>query len=128
MKGMFRKFEEENRISFSNRRKMIQFVSRYMAIQYRRFLDQECAMAMDSEEERCYWEIRIPNSVSRFEKALKIILYFYLMFNKNFEIDNESDILRIAFDYAGETINPTACFANNVKYKIKNLTFEKLFD
>ena len=128
MKGMFRKFEEENIITFSNRRKMIQFVSKYMAIQYRKFIEQECAMAMDSDEERCYWEIRIPSSVSKFENALKVILPFKLMRNKTFEINYDSSILKLAFKYAGETVETRACFANNVTYKIKDMTFEKIFN
>ena len=88
MMDEIRIFEKENTISFFNRKKMIQFVSKYMTVQYKRFLEQECAMAMDSEEEICYWEIKNSSCISRFERALKIILYFYLMFNKNFEIDN----------------------------------------
>lgn len=128
MKGMFRKFEEENIISFSNRRDLIRFVSRYMAIQYRKFLEMEYAMAMDSEEEKCYLKIKISSCVSKFENALRVILNVKLMSNKSFEINNESSILKISFKYAGETVETRACFANNVKYSIKDLTFEKIFN
>lgn len=127
MKGMFRKFEEENIISFSNKKELIRFVSSYMAIQYRKFLDMEYAMAMDSEEEKCYLKIKISSCVSKFEKVLRVILHVKLMSNKNFEINHESTILKVAFKYAEETVQPRACFANNVKYSIKDLTFEKSF-
>lgn len=128
MRRKFQKFKEENVISFLNRREMIQFVSKYFTVQYKRFLEQEYFIQTESEEEKAYREIEISSCISRFEKALKIILHVYLMFNKNFEITNESNILRLAFDYVGENISPRACFEESVKYKIRNLTFKKVHD
>ena len=128
MKGIFQKFEEENVISFLNRRELIQFVSKYFAVQYKNFLEQEYLIQAESEEEKTYREIENFSCISRFKRALKIILYVYIMFNKNFEITNESDILRLALDYVGEKISPRVCFNDNVKYKIKYLTFEKVYD
>ena len=127
MKEKIREFEKENTITFSKKRELIQFVSMYMAFQYKRFLNAECAMAMDSEELKDYWEYKNFTCVSKFENALKVILPFKLMRNNNFEINHESGFLKVAFKYAGETVQPLACFAKNVKYEIKNLTFEKIF-
>lgn len=126
MRDKIRKFEECRIITFSNRREMIQFVSKYLAIQYKKFLKMECATTMDSAEEEDYWEYKIYSNVSKFEKALKGILNIYVIFDKTIEMTNESDILKTVFKVIGETVGPTCCFEDNVKYRIKELTFEKI--
>ena len=126
MMDEIRIFEKENTLTFLERKKMIQFVSIYMAIQYKKFLKSEYAMKMDSAEEEDYWEYKIFSNVSKFEMALGVLLPIYLRFNKEFEITHESDILKSVFKVVGETILPKSCFDKNVKYRIKDLTFEKI--
>lgn len=126
MKDEIRVFEKENTITFLERKKMIQFVSMYMAIQYKKFLKSEYAIKMDSAEEEDYWEYKISSNVTKFEIALDMLLRVHLRFNKEFEITHESDILKSVFKVVGETILPKSCFDKNVKYRIKDLTFEKI--
>lgn len=118
-------FEKENIISFSNRKDLIQFVSKYLALQYKDFLKMECAMAMDDLEEQKYWDNKIISDVSRLEAILRVLLFFKLIFNKRLEITSKSTVFKNAFGWLGEELSPEVCFPENVKYKINNLVFEK---
>lgn len=118
---------EEGKVSFSNRTELIQFVSNYLALEYKRHLEFWRATARDDWRERIYWEKRIESEVPKFEKAIKIFLRNKLKHSCVLNITYESIILKKAFRKARIIASfPEVCFPVNVEYKINKLVFEKV--
>lgn len=120
-------FEKEGTLSFSNRTKLIQFVSQYLAFQYKQKLEYWSATEAASEDELFYWERRIEKEIPKLQKAIKKILK-RLLHKKTLEISANSVILEEAFKKAKIKGSPKVCFFPNVKYRIDNLIFVREFD
>ncbi len=118
--------EEEGKVSFSNRTELIQFVSNYLSLEYKKHLEFWRAAARDDPRVIIYWERRIEVEVPKLKKAIKVLLRRKLKHNNVFNVTHESTILKEAFRKAHITeTSPQNCFPVNVEYKINKLVFEK---
>lgn len=113
-------------LSFSCRTELIQFVSQDLALQYKNKLKSWGAKATDDSDEAQYWERRIKKEIPKLQRAIKKLLK-KVPKKDGLEITADSVILKEAFTKAKIKGSPTVCFANNIKYRIDNLTFQRNF-
>lgn len=118
-------FEKERIISFSNRTELIQFVSDYLALQYKRCLEIERAQAMDEWEEQEYYSNKILCNVPKLKKILKVLLRLILIFKKKLNINVDSFVLKFAFKLMLEK-SPQNHMPVNVEYEIDDFVFKKI--
>lgn len=119
------KFKKENIISFSNRKELIQFVSKYFANQYEEHCELWKATAMDSPAEMVSWDVRRENESPRLQKALIHFLSGRRYFKKDFKFTSQSVLFKKAFKRAKMSCNPINCIPVNVEYEIKGLVFSR---
>ena len=121
-------FERDNIISFSSRKKLIQFVAEYLADHYKQNLEFWRATAMDDEQEMAWFNYRIKVEVPKLRKALKQLLRVKLNRKKRFKFTYKSSFLKEAFREAGIIeSSPKNYYPINVEYKINitKLVFER---
>lgn len=118
-------FEKENRISFSNRKELIQFVSKYLANQYKEHCEFWRATARDDPKEMVYWEERIEKEVPALEKAVKNLLYTKRYSRRNQKFNSKSVFFKEAFEAAQISSSPINCIPCNVEYQVKGRVFKR---
>ena len=111
-------FERDNIMSFSSKKKLIQFVSEYLANHYKQNLEFWRVTAMDDEQEITWWDYRIKEEVPALRKALKELLRIKLNCKKRFKFNYKSSFLKEAFKDAEINSSPKSFFPVNVEYKI----------
>lgn len=118
-------FERDNKISFSSRNELIQFVSKYFANKYQRHCEFWKATAMDSPAEMAMWDARSESEAPRLKKTLKRVLERKRYFRKDFRFTSQSVLLKEAFRRANMSCKPMNCIPCNVQYEIKGLVFSR---
>ena len=118
----FHDFEKRKIISFSNRTKLIQFVSKYLAYKYKEYLESRIEYL--GRVSCDYWEQEIKRHL-KLERALRKLLKKSLKANTKIDITPQSEILIKAFEKANIFRAPLSCFDLKVRYEIDNLVFKK---
>jgi len=118
-------FEKENQISFSDRKSLIQFVSKYIAFLYKRHCEFWRATAMDDRGEMISWEERIQREGPALEKVVKDLMNTKRYFRREMKFTSKSHFLKEAFKKAKISSSPLNCIPCNVEYKIDGLVFSR---
>ena len=118
-------FEKERQISFSNRKALIQFVSKYFAFLYKEHCEHGRATAMDETEERKFFEERIKKEVAAFEKATKELLDSKRYFRRRLKFTSKSIFFKEVFKTAKISSSSKNYIPCDVEYEINNLVFKK---
>lgn len=116
-------FENKNQISFSNRKALIQFVSKYVAFLFKSHCEQREATAIDDPQEMLLWEDRIENGVPALEKAVKKVLTTN-RYKRNLKLTSKSVFFKEVFKEA-KLSSSKNCIPCNVEYEIIGLMFKR---
>lgn len=120
-----RTFEKENSISFSNRKALIQFVSKYFAFLYQEHCEYRKVYTLGEPKERAFWEERIKKEVPVLEKTIKDLLETTRYFGRTMKITTKSVFLKEAFKKAKISSSPKNYIPCNVEYEINGLEFKQ---
>ena len=103
-----------------NRKHLIQFVSRSIAQEYLKYLEQRQEEEKEDDcEAKIYWTNRIKREVIRLEKVLNNLLDKEVRIKGDLKITSESVILKRAFKMVNIKEKPRFCLSPNIVYVIK---------
>ena len=114
---------KEVKISFQNRKKLIQFVSKYLAYMYQKEVFYWRAHLMDAPLESFTAELKVRVHAPIFQSNMRKLLKRRLQHNPNVVINSDSCILKRAFKMSGIDYSPSLSFAGNIEYEIRDLVF-----